>query len=41
MVSYIYLFSGIGIYYAESLETIGANLKEVKPDGLHYSTASF
>ena len=33
MVSYIYLFSGIGIYYAESLETIGDNLKEVKPDG--------
>ena len=31
-VSYIYLFSGIGIYYAESLETIGANLQEVKPD---------
>ena len=33
MVSYIYLFSGIGIYYAESMDTIGANLKEVKPDG--------
>ncbi|TDH26266.1 long-chain fatty acid--CoA ligase [Segetibacter sp. 3557_3] len=33
MVSYIYLFSGISIYYAESLETIGDNLKEVKPDG--------
>lgn len=32
-VTYIYLFSGNGIYYAESLETIGANLKEVKPDG--------
>ena len=32
-VSYIYLFSGNGIYYAESLDTIGANLKEVKPDG--------
>jgi long-chain acyl-CoA synthetase len=32
-VSYIYLFSGIGIYYAESLDTIGENLKEVKPDG--------
>jgi len=31
-ISYIYLFSGIGIYYAESLETIGANLQEVKPD---------
>ncbi len=32
-VSYIYLFGGNGIYYAESLDTIGANLKEVKPDG--------
>lgn len=31
--TYIYLFSGISIYYAESLETIGDNLKEVKPDG--------
>ncbi len=33
MVTYIYLFSGISIYYAESLETIGDNLKEVKPNG--------
>jgi long-chain acyl-CoA synthetase len=32
MVSYIYLFSGNSIYYAESLDTIGANLMEVKPD---------
>jgi len=32
-ITYIYLFSGIGIYYAESLETIGDNLKEIKPDG--------
>lgn len=32
-VTYIYLYSGLGIYYAESLETIGANLKEIKPDG--------
>jgi long-chain acyl-CoA synthetase len=32
-VTYIYLFSGIGIYYAESFDTIGANLKEIKPDG--------
>lgn len=31
MVSYIYITSGISIYYAESLETIGDNLKEVKP----------
>ncbi len=33
MVTYIFIFSGISIYYAESLETIGDNLKEVKPDG--------
>jgi len=33
MASYIFLFSGISIYYAESLETIGDNLKEIKPDG--------
>lgn len=32
-VTYIYLYSGIGIYYAESLETIGDNLREVCPDG--------
>ncbi|MBU3713378.1 MAG: long-chain fatty acid--CoA ligase [Ferruginibacter sp.] len=32
MVSYIYISTGISIYYAESLETIGDNLKEVKPN---------
>ncbi len=31
MVSYIYLFNGVSIYYAESIEKIGENLKEVKP----------
>ena len=31
MVSYLYLFRGTAIYYAESLDTIGDNLKEVKP----------
>jgi long-chain acyl-CoA synthetase len=31
MVTYIYLFKGTSIYYAESLETIGDNLKEVSP----------
>ncbi|HMO31495.1 MAG TPA: long-chain fatty acid--CoA ligase [Lacibacter sp.] len=31
MVSYIYLFNGVSIYYAESLDTIGDNLKEVQP----------
>lgn len=33
LVTYIYLFSGISIYYAESLDTIGDNLKEVNPNG--------
>jgi long-chain acyl-CoA synthetase len=32
MVSYIYLYSGNSIYYAESFDTIAANLLEVKPD---------
>ncbi len=32
MVSYIYIASGISIYYAESLDTIADNLKEVKPN---------
>lgn len=32
MVSYLYLFRGTSIYYAESLETIGNNLKEVQPN---------
>jgi long-chain acyl-CoA synthetase len=31
MVTYIYFVSGISIYYAESMDTIGENLKEVKP----------
>jgi long-chain acyl-CoA synthetase len=31
MVTYIYLFNNATIYYAESMETIGENLKEVKP----------
>jgi long-chain acyl-CoA synthetase len=31
MVSYIYLFFGVSIYYAESLEKIGDNLREVQP----------
>lgn len=33
MVTYIFLYSGIGIYYAENLETIAENLREIKPDG--------
>lgn len=31
MVSYIFLHAGIQIWYAESMETIGDNLREVKP----------
>ncbi|MEX0967065.1 MAG: long-chain fatty acid--CoA ligase [Bacteroidia bacterium] len=30
-VCFYYLYRGVSIYYAESLETIGDNLKEVKP----------
>jgi long-chain acyl-CoA synthetase len=33
MITYLYMFSLISIYYAEGLDTIGDNLKEVKPDG--------
>jgi len=32
MLIYLYIYNGIGIYYAENLETIGENLKEVSPD---------
>jgi len=32
MLTTLYMYKGISIYYAESLETIGDNLKEVKPD---------
>jgi long-chain acyl-CoA synthetase len=31
MASYIYIYTGINIFYAENMETIGENLKEVKP----------
>ncbi len=31
MVSAIYIYSGISVYYAESLDTIAENLKEVRP----------
>ena len=33
VVTYVYLYSGISIYYAESLDTIGENIREVKPFG--------
>ncbi|WNB17836.1 AMP-dependent synthetase/ligase [Marivirga arenosa] len=29
---YFYLYRGVGVYYAENLEKIGDNLKEVQPD---------
>ncbi len=32
MVTYFYLFKGASIYYAESMDTIGENLKEVRPN---------
>lgn len=31
MITYLYIYAGVSIYYAESMETIGDNLKEVKP----------
>lgn len=31
MVTYVYLFNGFSIYYAQSMETIGADLKETQP----------
>lgn len=31
MVTYVYLQAGVAIYYAESMDTIGLNLKEVQP----------
>lgn len=31
MVTYIYLMSGVSVYYAEGMETISDNLREVKP----------
>jgi long-chain acyl-CoA synthetase len=31
MLTYLYMYLGVSIYYAESLDTISANLKEVQP----------
>ena len=31
MVSYIYIYNSVSVYYAENMEKIGDNLKEVKP----------
>jgi len=33
VITYIYLYSGISIYYAESIETIGDNIREIQPFG--------
>lgn len=30
-ISYVYLFSGISIYFAEGMESIGQNIKEIRP----------
>ncbi len=32
MLHYLYIYNGIGIYYAEAIEKIGENVKEVKPN---------
>lgn len=32
MLHYLYMYLGCSIYFAESLETIGDNIREVKPD---------
>lgn len=31
MLTYMYMYKGVSIYYAESMESIGENLKEVNP----------
>ncbi len=31
MVTYLYIYKGVSIYYAEAMEKIGDNLREVKP----------
>ena len=31
LASYIFIYSGISIYYAENMDTIGENLKELRP----------
>jgi long-chain acyl-CoA synthetase len=31
MISYIYIYNSVSVYYAENMDTIGDNLKEVKP----------
>ena len=31
MIHYLYMYTGVSIYFAESMDTIGENLREVKP----------
>jgi len=31
MLTYVYMYLGISVYYAESLDTIGENIREIKP----------
>ncbi len=33
MVNYLVQYKGVAVYYAESVETVGDNLREVKPNG--------
>lgn len=32
MLSYLYVYTGVSLYFAESLDTIGADIKEVEPE---------
>ena len=32
VITYVYMYRGVSVYYAESLETVGENLREVKPN---------
>lgn len=31
MITYLYIYAGVPIYFAESMETIGDNIREIKP----------
>lgn len=32
MIQYLYMYKGMQVYYAESMDTIGENMKEIQPD---------
>ncbi len=32
VLTYIYYYNGIGVYFAESIEKVGDNIREIKPD---------